>query len=59
MREKNMEQKAREWLFAEDSWYTETVANTIMGIHEGYRCEQEEVPEDILKWAREHETGDR
>ena len=53
------ELEAREWLNAESSWDTETVANAIMGIHEGYRCEQEEVPEWILEWAKEHETGDR
>lgn len=54
-----MELEAREWLNAEDSWDTETVANAVMGIHEGYRCEPEEVPFDILTWAKRHETGDR
>lgn len=53
------EQRAREWLCAEDSLDTTTVANAIMRIHEGYRCEQEEVPVDVLIWARRHEDGDR
>jgi hypothetical protein len=53
------EQRAREWLVAEDSWDTTTVANAIMAIHEGYRCEQEEVPFDVLVWARKHEDGNR
>lgn len=54
-----MEQKAREWLVAEDNWDTTTVANAIMAIHEGYRCEQEEVPAEILAWAQLMEDGNR
>lgn len=54
-----MEAEARAWLVAEDEWDTTTVANSIMGIHEGYRCEQKDVPAGILAWAKMHEDGDR
>ena len=57
--DKEMEAIAREWLVADEDLDVTTVANSIMGIQEGYRCEQEDVPSGILAWAMVHEDGDR
>lgn len=54
-----MDKVALEWSCLEGNLDREDVANHIMGIQEGYRCEQEDVPAGILAWAMMHETGDR
>lgn len=50
----DIEIKAREWACMEDEPNTGCVADTILAIQDGYRCEQEDVPTDILRWAMEH-----
>lgn len=54
VRQAEMAKKAREWAFMEDEEDDGVVADTILGWRDGYRCEPEEVPEDIEKWAEEH-----
>lgn len=54
-----MEGEAREWRCLEDEIETVEIANSIMAIQEGYRCEQEDVPAGILAWAMVKEDGNR